>query len=532
MLNKTINGYNIKRKLGEGGMAEVWYAENGIGKRAAVKVLKQKFCLDEQIVARFENEAKVMVLLEHPYIRQVYDYVTMDGQPCILMEYLDGDDLKARLVKGEHFSDSRLRTWWNQLTDALNYTHQQGVIHRDIKPSNIFIDKYDNVRLMDFGIAKIEEYGGHTQTGVAMGTRIYMSPEQVIDPKRVKASTDAYSLAVTFVHLLTGKAPYDTTTSSDFIIQMAIVQEPLDLSALSSEWRNFLQPYMAKKPEARPELQHFSQTETKKDNISQLQQDSSPTDVFSEDATYIDNSEAEAIYPTIHHKNAHDLSFKIKDVTFIMKHIEGGTFEMGATPEQGNDAYDDEKPVHKVTVDDFYLGEIEVTQLLWEAVMGNNPSYFSGDSLPVGDVSWNDCQQFIKNLNMQTGNKFRLPTEAEWEYAARGGKYHRGYKYSGSDIIDDVAWYNGNVVSNALSKKANELGLYDMSGNMWEWCSDWYGNYPSSDQINPEGPASGMFRVLRGGSWGCVARKCRVSSRHSRAPGYYDVQNGFRLALD
>ena len=164
--------------------------------------------------------------------------------------------------------------------------------------------------------------------------------------------------------------------------------------------------------------------------------------------------------------------------------------------------------------------------------MGNDPSHFSGDSLPVKDVNWDDCQQFIKNLNMLTGNKFRLPTEAEWEYAARGGKYHSGYKYSGSDIIDDVAWYNGHVVSDALSKKANELGLYDMSGNMWEWCSDWYGNYPSSDQINPEGPASGMFRVLRGGSWSCVARRCRVSSRHSRAPGYYDVQNGFRLALD
>ena len=257
MLNKTINGYTIKRKLGEGGMAEVWYAENEIGKPAAIKVLKTKFCADETIVERFQNEAKVMVKLSHPYIRQVYDYALLDGQPCIVMEYLEGDDLKARLKKSERFDDKRLHMWWNQLVKALNYTHQQGVIHRDIKPSNIFIDKLDNVRLMDFGIAKIEEYGGHTQTGVAMGTRIYMSPEQVRDPKRVTASTDAYSLAVTFVHLLTGKVPYDSTSSSDFDIQMAIVQQPLDLSALPNEWSGFLQPYLDKSPDTRAKLKTF-----------------------------------------------------------------------------------------------------------------------------------------------------------------------------------------------------------------------------------------------------------------------------------
>ena len=260
MLNKTINGYTIKRKLGEGGMAEVWYAENRIGKPAAVKILHPDLALNSSIVERFINEAKVMVKLDHPNIRQVYDYDEIEGRPCIIMEYLEGDDLKARLVKGDRFSDDRLQKWWDQLTDALNYTHQQGVIHRDIKPSNIFIDKHGNVKLLDFGIAKIEENSGHTQTGVAMGTRIYMSPEQVRDPKRVKAATDSYSLAVTFVHLLTGKAPYDTTTSSDFDIQTAIVTEPLDLRALPIVWRNFLQPYLEKKPEERPELREFTAT--------------------------------------------------------------------------------------------------------------------------------------------------------------------------------------------------------------------------------------------------------------------------------
>ena len=286
MLNKTINGYTIKRKLGEGGMAEVWYAENGIGKPAAIKVLKTKFCADETVVERFQNEAKVMVKLNHPYIRQVYDYALLDDQPCIVMEYLEGSDLKARLKKGERFDEKRLRTWWNQLVAALNYTHQQGIIHRDIKPSNIFIDKLDNVRLMDFGIAKIEEYGGHTQTGVAMGTRIYMSPEQVRDPKRVKACTDVYSLAVTFVHLLTSKTPYDTTTNSDFDIQMAIVQQPLDLSGLPNDWRIFLQPYLEKTPEKRPGLKAFA---TVKSSASLTQ------NVSVDDETLVDTSSVDLL---------------------------------------------------------------------------------------------------------------------------------------------------------------------------------------------------------------------------------------------
>ena len=214
--------------------------------------------------------------------------------------------------------------------------------------------------------------------------------------------------------------------------------------------------------------------------------------------------------------------------------VSGGTFTMGATSEQGSDAYDWEKPAHSVTLSGYYIGKYEVTQKLWKAVMGNNPSYFKGDNLPVEQVSWNDVQEFIRKLNQLTGKSYRLPTEAEWEYAARGGSNSRGYKYSGSDNVGSVAWYyenSGSTTHPVGSKSPNELGIYDMSGNVWEWCQDWYGDYSSSSQRNPKGPASGSNRVGRSGGWCNGAGSCRVSYRLNLSPvNRYDFL-GFRLVL-
>ena len=257
MQGKTINGYTLQHQLGVGGMAEVWYAENAIEKQAAVKLLLPKFCQDEAIVARFQNEAKVMVKLDHPNIRQVYDFGSIDGRPCIVMEYLEGDDLKALMKKGKRFTDEELRRWWNQIAEALNYTHAKGIVHRDIKPSNIFLDAKGNIKLLDFGIAKIKESISMTQTGSMMGTLIYMSPEQVEDSKHIGPESDIYSLAVTFVHLLTGKAPYDTTNSSDYKIRKGIVEIPLDLTGVPADWQAFLTPYLEKDPEKRPALRRY-----------------------------------------------------------------------------------------------------------------------------------------------------------------------------------------------------------------------------------------------------------------------------------
>lgn len=223
----------------------------------------------------------------------------------------------------------------------------------------------------------------------------------------------------------------------------------------------------------------------------------------------------------------------VGNVSFTMIRVDGGTFTMGATSEQGSDAFDNEKPAHQVTLSPYYIGETEVTQALWEAMMGKNPSNFKGSNKPVEKVSWDDCQEFIRKLNQNTGLSFRLPTEAEWEYAARGGKKSLGYKYSGSNTLGNVAWYDDNSGSSThdvKTKQANELGLYDMSGNVWEWCSDWYGSYDSSSQTNPKGSASGSNRVRRGGSWGNIWWFCRVSNRIV-TPGFRNYSLGLRLAL-
>lgn len=241
-------------------------------------------------------------------------------------------------------------------------------------------------------------------------------------------------------------------------------------------------------------------------------------------------------------------TFTVGGASFTMVYVEGGSYTMGCTSEQGGECESDEKPAHSVTLSDYYIGETEVTQALWKAVMGTTarqqrdkantswPMRGEGDNYPMYYISWEECQEFVTRLNRMTGRTFRLPTEAEWEYAARGGKKSRGYKYSGSNSIGSVAWYDDNSGSSTHpvgQKQANELGIYDMTGNVWEWCSDWYGSdyYGSSLQNNPKGPSSGSNRVLRGGSWFSDARNCRVSNRDINAPSYRINFYGFRLVL-
>lgn len=242
-------------------------------------------------------------------------------------------------------------------------------------------------------------------------------------------------------------------------------------------------------------------------------------------------------------------TFKVNGVSFKMVYVQGGTFQMGS-----NEGAKNEKPVHSVTLSDYHIGETEVTQKLWEAVMGDNPSSFEGGNRPVTNVSWEKCQVFISRLNRMTGQQFRLPTEAEWEFAARGGNKSHGYKYSGSSNLDDVAWYwknsgdkhlsesgitweklvdNNNKTHKVATKSPNELGIYDMSGNVSEYCSDIYGNYNGGNQTNPVGPSNGYSYVVRGGDFLGTngVYSCRVVERHSTGAGDTGPDSGFRLAL-
>ena len=227
------------------------------------------------------------------------------------------------------------------------------------------------------------------------------------------------------------------------------------------------------------------------------------------------------------------LEFEVGSCRFNMIRVEGGTFTMGATPEQEEPCFN-EKPAHQVSLSSYYIAETPVTQALWKSVMGGNPSHFKGDSLPVETVSWDDCHDFIQKLNKKTGKSFRLPTEAEWEFAARGGNKSRHTQYSGSDNIDEVAWYGVNSdhkTHPVKTKKGNELGIHDMSGNVWEWCEDRFGKYSSGAQTNPTGPRSGASRVIRGGGWFNSPSYCRSSNRYNITPelSYYFL--GLRLVL-
>ena len=230
--------------------------------------------------------------------------------------------------------------------------------------------------------------------------------------------------------------------------------------------------------------------------------------------------------------------FTVNGAMFTLIKVEGGTFEMGGTPEQGTEDPDEnEYPVHTVHVSSYYICTTEVTQELWKAVTGDTPSHMKGSmQLPVDGVKWDICQLFISDINKITGNRFglRMPTEAEWEFAARGGNRSHGYKYSGSNDVNEVAWYEENSDGKTHivgSKKPNELGLYDMSGNLWEWCSDWLGPYPSQEQTDPTGVPEGGHRVMRGGSWTYDESFCRVSRRNYISNVIVAANCGLRLAM-
>ena len=470
--------------------------------------------------------------------------------------------------------------------------NEYAVIHNDIQSCNIMRKDDGGYILIDFGLAGKIDPEDYTQSTRETGVRKYWAPERF--DNIITTQTDIYSLGILMYEMLTGRIPFcfnendktqsvaiklfenhrNTPPPAIFPLRKAAYESVNPDKVYEKDYPEWLEQVIFKCLEKKPEnrfvngkelyeyvklqMQQSSSANNEEycklkevnkeltDNLNKLSDDNSQLNehinvLAKHLATTISEldkiknkaekyeSENEKLKHKIEKPLNSGINFNVvvKGYSFTMVYVEGSTFTMGCTS-----GYDDEKPVHSVTLSSYYIGEYEVTQALWIAVTGNNPSKFKGDNLPVEMVSWNDVQDFIFKLNRLTGKKFRLPTEAEWEYAARGGKKSKGYKYSGSNTATDVAWYgeNSNGITHPVgTKQTNELGIYDMSGNVGEWCQDWYDNYSSVSQTNPIGALSGVSCVIRGGSWDSNANCVCVSVRGGDAPSRHGII-GFRLA--
>lgn len=473
-----------------------------------------------------------------------------NGTACYVMEFLDGGSLADYVKKQGALSVGAAKKILKPVADAVAFLHCNRITHLDIKPGNIMFRSNGDPVLIDFGLAKHYDRRGNATTTVrTLAYSAGFSPaEQYVGLKQFSPQSDVYALAATFANMLTGKTPPEAIdlefSLNDWSVCLPEEVRPAVVHAMAYSRKDrtlsvcdFVkelygnEPSVVEKPVSQPAAEPT--VESKTEVIGEGKKSTKKWWII---AACV----AVAAVVGIVCASAPQLvavegsqTFTVNGIKFTMVPVEGGTFTMGATSEQGSDVSDDEKPAHQVTLSDYYIGQTEVTQALWKAVMGSNPSFFKGDNLPVEQVSWDDCQVFIQKLNQLTGKQFRLPTEAEWEYAARGGRKSRGYKYAGDNDIDLVAWYydnNGKETHPVATKQANELGIYDMSGNVCEWCSDWCGNYTSSSQIDPQGPSSGSCRVIRGGGCYYFAEGCSVSLRNGSSPDCRFGNFGLRLS--
>ncbi len=503
----------------------------------AVYVATQgKVELVDRLHAKFIDEAAALCELNHPYIVRVTDVFEENGTAYYVMDYIDGCSLAAKITEKGRLAESEALAYIRQVADALQYVHSKNRLHLDIKPQNIMIDTEGQAILIDFGVSKQYDEVNGENTSTLLGSTPGYAPIEQIGNNVVSftPATDIYALGATLYKALSGVTPLAAN-----LLACGETLEPLP-DVVSEKTRGAVETAMDINRRKRPQcigefLNLLESTENRvqltdgREQSKELREESEETvlpGVMGEsDVTRIESGVTPCNSAFVNRV------FAVDGVEFKMVAVEGGTFQMSE-----NRTWQD-GTIHDVNLSDYYIGETEVTQELWLAVMSTNPSRFKGNSQrPVESVSWDDCQEFIVRLNEMTGMNFRLPTEAEWEYAARGGNCSQGYKYSGSDNIDEVAWYWNNsdrTTHPVKCKNSNELGLYDMSGNVWEWCSDWYSSdyYSISPKDNPQGPSSGSGRVLRGGSWYDISGNCHAVTRDNCDSDYRDDGYGLRLAL-
>ncbi|MBL7785489.1 MAG: SUMF1/EgtB/PvdO family nonheme iron enzyme [Chitinophagales bacterium] len=558
-------------KLGSGGFGDVFRAKDIVlGRIVALKFFTRNLDSSRDVIT--EVSSFINNRLRHDNIIEYYDafyYETTDrfGNPfkeqVAVLEYANGSTLMEQLPR--LYADSEFRNMIiNDVLQGLAYLGDENVVHRDMKPANIFLHTKPNGKLVakigDFGLMKLAN--SEQSTSRSFSTPEYTAPEQLnLDkygyrttpnsPPQIHPNCDLWAFGVMLYRFFTQELPFGSQTSSDVgaIIQRILShqQRPLDYSHILQPYRAIVERCLVSNANERvksadellgmlqgnssisPAKQSKFNNEKTIINPVRQQNPSESTTITTPDFEVMQSNEPPTITIKVANPIIHQLESNMVYVERgkLERLIEVGLFQriLGKTNQQ-----------IEVNLDSYYIGKYPVTQAEWQAVMGNNPSHFKGDNLPVEQVSWHDVQLFLQKLQQLTGNTYRLPTEAEWEYAARGGNKSQGYKYAGSNSLSSVAWYDDNSGSKTHTvgqKQANELGICDMSGNVWEWCSDWYDEdyYANSPANNPTGPTSGIYRVIRGGSWSSSAQYCRVAIRNDRTPGNRYDYLGFRLAL-
>ena len=576
--------YKLLKVLGQGGFGITYMGlHTGLGKTVAIKeyfpkdvfrrmedgtqVSYSNKSISRKNIERFLREARTMAGLRHDNIVSVTDVFEENNTAYYVMDYVEGRSLEDRGRLNENVALKYVR----QVADALKYIHSKNILHLDIKPANIMIDSSDRAVLIDFGISKHYDKEGNIESSTTTGYSAGYSPVEQMTPSGIaqfSPSTDIYALGATIYKITSGTTPPVSTLLADG----EVLTKPAGMSErLFEVISHCMQVKRRDRPQSVDEFLALLDRKPKTDKTQQTRQTQEQTQQTRTQSTWEQTRPASPmpqkkkrnvpaivvfsilgavlmgflgfyLYEQYSNNQYNDLyssevsngftkdveTIIVNGVSFNMVKVEGGTFQMGSNNGDG-----DEQPVHSVTLSDYYIGKTEVTQELWEAVMGSNPSKFKGGRRPVENVNWQDCHEFIRQLNSLTGKHFRLPTEAEWEYAARGGNISEGYTYSGGDSIDAVGRYYGNSSNgthNVATKRPNELGIYDMSGNVGEWCYDWYGNYISESQTNPKGQSSGSWRVYRGGGWNFDSTSCQVFSRNLDTPSYRVCNRGFRLA--
>lgn len=560
--------YQIEKVLGQGAFG-ITYLVNTIVSmqgqlgtiRTGVKVALKEFFMHKEMkreggelieispdskvkayAEKFRKEAQKLASLTHPNIVRVLEVFEANNTIYYSMEYLPGGSLNDYVNKRDGLPEREAIKCIRQIGSALLYLHTNKMLHLDVKPANIMrSDTTGALKLIDFGLAKRYVDNGDPESSASLGsgTTGYAPLEQADASNEMEfsPSIDVYALGATYYKLLTAHVPdsavdvLNSGLSTMPLVKKNVSQKSIDAIKAAME------PLKAKRL---PNVQEF---------LDMLPRVDDDTIFYEKKERKLKKRWIVALLLTVlillpsayflffvKRKNTPlQVAAFEKALNMEMVRVEGGTFMMGSDSVSDPMADSDERPLRKVDLSTFYIGRYEVTLRQWDAVMRHTTDGSSKNAdFPVHNITWDDVERFIDRLNEETGREYRLPTEAEWEYAARGGRHAEKYAYSGGKQPEPVAWFAENsnrTVHRVGGLQPNALGLYDMSGNVWELCSDYYGPYDTLDVKDPQGPEHGVYHVMRGGSCNSSPQSCRVTFRQDNSLMSGDAVVGFRLVL-